>query len=72
MPSIFERFQHGWNAFLGRDPTVKNVVDYGVGSSYRPDRVRYFSGVDKSIVSSVITRISIDVSQVDVRHVRLD
>lgn len=72
MPSIFERFQHGWNAFLGRDPTSLSVAEYGAGSSYRPDRARYYGGADRSIISSVIARISIDVSQVDIRHVRID
>lgn len=72
MPSIFERFQHGWNAFLGRDPTITPAVEYGYGTSYRPDRFRYLGGAERSIVSSVVNRISIDAAQVDIRHVRVD
>lgn len=75
MPSILTRLQHGWNAFMGRDPTRTSpyqIVDYGVGSSYRPDRVRTLVTGDRSIVSAVICRIAIDVAQVDVKHVRLE
>lgn len=74
MPSIFSRFQSGWNAFLGRDPTgATNFVDYGSGSSYRPDRGRILrSNNDRTIISSVINRIAIDSSQIDIKHVRLE
>lgn len=73
MPSIITRFQHGWNAFMGRDPTARfQVSDIGAGSSYRPDRRMMFSMGDKSIVSSVICRIAIDAAQVDIKHVLLE
>ena len=73
MPSIINRLQSGWNAFMGRDPTrVYNTQELGAGSSYRPDRVRYYGFNDRSIISAVINRIGIDASSVDVKHVRLE
>ena len=73
MPSLITRLQHGWNAFIGRDPT--NYVprfDIGYSSSYRPDRVRLTRGHERSIVTSVYNRIAIDVASVNIEHVRLD
>lgn len=76
MPSIFSRLQHGWNAFMGRDPTSKTRVyeSYGAGSYTRPDRVRLFgvNGGDRSIIASVICRIAIDSAQIDIKHVKID
>ena len=67
--SISSRLVHAWNAFFNRDPTYR--PDYG-GYSYQPFRTRLRNGNEKSIVSSVFTRIAIDCSQIDVRHVKLD
>ena len=78
MPSILTRLQHGWNAFMGRDPTElgnRKREEYGFGSAYRPDRSRYLGfggGGDRMIVASVICRIAIDAAQVDIKHVRLE
>ena len=38
----------------------------------RPDRVRLRVSNERSIISSIYTRLSIDVASVDMRHVRLD
>lgn len=72
MPTFLNRLQSGWNAFLGRDPTIHNYRDLGVGSTYRPDRNRFFLNNDRSVVSVVINRIGIDAASIDVRHVRLE
>lgn len=70
MPSFGERLQHAWNAFRNnRDPTYQSV---GVGSYNRQDRVRLTRGNERSLVSSVCTRIAIDVSQVNIYHARID
>ena len=65
------RLQHAWNAFKNRDPTGHQ---HGYGPSYgsRPDRTRMRFGNERSIVSSIYTRIGIDVAAVSVQHVRLD
>lgn len=65
------RLRHAWNAFFNKDPT-KYWRDVGTGSSYRPDRTRFSRGNERSIVTSVYSRISLDVAAVDIRHVKLD
>ena len=81
MPSLLSRFQSGWNAFMGRDPTkiggYPAPISYeslGVGSSVRPDRTRYFGTIagDRSILGGVICKIAVDAAQVDIKHVRLE
>ena len=71
MPSIADRFKNAWNAFSGRDSST-NYVDYGLGSSYRPDRDRFFFSSDKSILRAITTRIAIDVASTTIEHVMLD
>lgn len=66
-----DRLQHGWNAFMGRDPT-QNYQNIGVSSYLRPDRPRFTRGNERSIVTSVYNRIALDVSAISIQHVRLD
>lgn len=65
------RLIHAWNAFLGRD-TTSGYRDIGVSYSNRPDRVRFSRGNERSIVTSLFNRIAMDVSSIDIKHVRLD
>lgn len=67
--TLRERIQHGWNAFLNRDPTIS---ERGMSTSYRPDRVRLSYGTERSIISSIYNRLSIDVAAITMQHVRLD
>lgn len=67
------RLKHAWNAFLNRDPTTDTYRDYSsMGSYYRPDRVRLTRGNERSIVTSVLNRIALDVAANDIRHCKLD
>lgn len=68
-----ERIQHAWNAFRNRDPAGRLYYPEA-GSSYgiRPDRIRYTSGNERSIIASIYTRIALDVATMEVAHVRLD
>lgn len=70
--SLKDRLAHAWNAFTGRDPTRNNYIEYGSSSSYRPDRIRLSRGNERSIVTSIYNRIAVDVSTVNIRHVKLD
>lgn len=72
MPSILERFQHAWNAFNNKDPTNHSAIYYGGGSTYRPDRIRYTRGNDRSMFAPILNRIATDAANIDIRHVRLD
>lgn len=65
------RLKSAWNAFMSRAPTVP-YASIGTSYSYRPDRVRFTRGNDRSIITSVYNRIAMDVSAVDIKHCRLD
>lgn len=69
---ILDRLQHAYNAFVNnRDPTYyRNEI--GTSYGYRPDRPRLSKGNERSIVTSVLNRIALDVAAVDIRHVRVD
>ena len=69
--TIGSRLKNAWNAFLNRDPTYV-YKDIGYSSYYRPDRVRFSRGNEKSLVTSIYNRIAIDVASVKIQHVRLD
>ena len=67
-----DRIKHSWNAFLNRDPTY-NYRDLGGPSyGYRPDRMRFTRGNERSIVTSVYNRIALDTASIDIMHVQLD
>lgn len=68
---FLDRLQHGWNAFMNKDPT-RDFQDYGMSYSYRPDRPRLTRGNEKTIVTSVYNRIAIDIASIGIRHCRLD
>lgn len=67
--SFGSRLKHAWNAFRNRDPTTYN---YGESYHYRPDRPRLTRGNERSIVTSIFNRIALDVSNVEIKHCRLD
>ena len=70
--SFGSRLKHAWNAFLNKDPTQSQSINYGVSYGYRPDRPRFSRGNERTIVTSVYNRIAIDVASIDIQHVRLD
>lgn len=74
MPTFSDRVRHAWNAFFNKDPTEQYVSyrEVGIGSTYRPDRKRLTRGNERSIITAIYNRISIDVSSIDIKHVRLD
>ena len=75
MPSLGERIQKAWNAFRNRDPTStgpREVTYYSFASSYRPDRRKPRAGGERSIISPILNRMSVDAAAIDIRHVRLD
>ena len=68
MASLAERARKAWDVFRGRDPTYKE--NYGPGYSRRPDKSYISFGGERSIVNAVYNRISVDVAEVDIEHVR--
>lgn len=72
--TFVDRLYHAWNAFNDRNISEEKATFSGLGESYtvRPDRIRSYSSNERSIVTSLYARMSIDVASIDIRHVRLD
>lgn len=70
---VFSRLKHAWNAF-GSTLISNPVESYASGSGYgsRPDRRRATYSNERSIISSIYTRLSVDIAGIVMRHVRLD
>lgn len=69
--AFMNRLKHAWNTFKNKDPT-HGYYDIGPAYSYRPDRMRFSRGNERSIVTSIYNRIAMDASSVNIQHVRLD
>lgn len=69
--SFASRLKHVWNVFRSRDPTAE-FMDVGASYYNRPDRPRFTRGNERSITTSVLNRIALDASAIDILHVRLD
>ena len=72
--AIRDRISHAWNAFLNmdREQEAKRTFDYGVSYGGRPDRTRLTGANERSIVTSVLTRIAIDAAAVPTKHIKTD
>ena len=69
---IRDRLQHAWNAFVYNDNNYVDPQNLGGLSTFKPDRVHFSRGVERSIVTSVYNRLALDVSSIAIKHVRLD
>ena len=70
---VFKRLKEAWNAFR-QEETVRNDYSYGMPTygGQSPSRsVQRYSN-ERSIISSIYTRIAIDVADVVIRHVKND
>lgn len=72
---IRNRLMHAFNAF--NKPTEDEMsfagnFNYGAAYAVRPDQRRTFVGGDKTILTSIINRISIDAASIALRHVKID
>lgn len=65
-----DRIKHAWNAFINEE-YISYYTD-GISYNYRPDRVRFSGGNERSIVTSVYNRIALDCAAIDIVHARLD
>ena len=70
--SFGSRLRRAWNAFVNnRDPTYR-PEEYSLGYWGRPDRRRFSTGKERTIINAIYNRIAMDAAAVDIRHVRLD
>jgi hypothetical protein len=77
MPTIGSRLKHAWNAFADSDSAQGRPFDgtygsYGGVYTARQDRVPLRLSNERSIISSIYTRIGIDVAAVQMVHCRTD
>jgi hypothetical protein len=76
MAKFGDRIRHAWNAFVDSDSARNRPIEVtGGGGSYfggSPHRMRPRYSNERSIISSIYTRIGIDVAAVPIRHVRTD
>ncbi len=74
---FMQRLTHAWNAFIkpskpeGEPYAGVFAPSYSMGVS-RPDRPNLRFVQEKTIIASIYTRLSLDVCQNKIRHVRLD
>lgn len=74
MPNISfgDRLRHAWNAIRYGESNQIYGKNFGPAYSIRPDLYRLSFGVESSFISSIYTRIGIDVASIPIQHVRLD
>lgn len=66
------RLKHAWHVLTNnRDPTEFNQ-NLGNSYYYRPDRVRFTRGNERTITASLYNRIAMDVASIDIQHCRTD
>lgn len=71
--SIGGRLKHAWNAFTNNETETKTyTMDHGTSYSYPSNRSRAMVGNDRSVISSVLNRMAMDIASVELFHVRLD
>lgn len=69
---IFDRIKRVWNVFTHEETTQYKYQHMGAVSSYKPDRINFSRGNERSIVTSIYNRIAVDVAALDYRHVVVD
>lgn len=73
-PRLRDKLYHAWNVFndAGSQDFRTTYTGYGESVTVQPGRTRTYSSNERSIISAMYTRMSIDVAALDIRHVRLD
>lgn len=69
------RLFHAWNVFTGRQAVLSDASLFGQQTSFssvNPGRRRLSSGVDRSIITSALNRMAMDVASFKFFHVQTD
>jgi hypothetical protein len=69
------QIKHAWNVFSRIEDGTERMEQFSYGNAsfdLRPYAPRTSFSNDRSIISSIITRMAIDVASANLRHVRLD
>lgn len=70
--SFGDRLRHAWNAIRYGESNRTYGTTFGPSYRIRPDLYRLSPGVETSFISSIYSRIGIDVASIPIQHVRLD
>lgn len=71
--AIRDQVKRAWNAFRTSEQVINQPSSsYGVATSSSPSQIRQFFYNERSMLSSVLTRMSMDVAGINIRHVFLD
>lgn len=71
--SFVDRLKHAWNVFTSPDSSdYRESQIVGYGSTIRQDKLRFHLTNERSIVSSIYNRISMDVADLTIQHVKVD
>ena len=70
--ALSDRLKHAWNAFADSASVQSRPFSSGGGGYGRPERTPLRFANERSIISSIYTRIGIDVAAVPMVHVRVD
>jgi len=71
---VKEGMRHSWNAFKDENylDSLRVYGNSSMGYYASPSRSRLSYSSERSIISSIYTRLGIDVAGIDIRHVRTD
>lgn len=68
--SLVTRVKKAWSVLSNSEPYSPLSLDYG--HLLRPDRTLLRPGTERSIVTSIYTRIAIDAAAVTIQHIKVD
>lgn len=69
--TLSTRIKNAWNAFFNKDPTRSSFIGEN-GYYTRPDRKHLTKGNERSLITAIYNRISLDVAGKSIEHVKLD
>jgi len=70
--AVLTRLKHSWNAFRNQDEPQTQTWNIGTSYSSPPSQIRRYITNERSIISAIYTRLSVDVASNPILHVRLD
>lgn len=74
--TLRDRFSKAWNIFSNPSAYEKDVNSGKIApvsaTTVRPDRAQLHPGTERSIISSIYTRLAVDVAAIAIKHVRVD
>ena len=71
MASVKERIKKAWNVFRDKNDDEQTQSTYiGISSSYDPSSTRLKNINERSIMNALFSRIAVDASQIDIKHVK--